>query len=103
VILWCVLTASASGARAEAIGPEVDHRRSRLRTSGAMSVRERLRRWWKPADYDEERFGERDGHPLDARERDEERRYSIGDVRVGRGDLAGRPPARDHETGTGSL
>jgi hypothetical protein len=45
-----------------------------------VNVWERLRRWWKPGEYDDERSaGEGEGHPLSADERREETPYSFQD------------------------
>jgi hypothetical protein len=45
-----------------------------------VKLRERLRRWWKPGEYDDERrAGEGEGHPLSAEERSEETPFSFQD------------------------
>jgi hypothetical protein len=45
-----------------------------------MNVLERLRRWWKPAEYDDEHpASEGEGHPLSASERDEEKAPTFAD------------------------
>jgi hypothetical protein len=47
-----------------------------------VKVRERLRRWWKPGEYDDEsRVPDDEGHPLSAEERDERRPVSFQDER----------------------
>jgi hypothetical protein len=42
-----------------------------------------MRRWWKPAEYDDERpADDNDGHPLSTQERDEEKPVSFADERA---------------------
>jgi hypothetical protein len=61
-----------------------------------MTLWDRLRRWWKPGEYDEEPT-DGTGHPLTAEERREETPYSFQDEL---GKLGGTTPAENRSSRT---
>jgi len=65
-----------------------------------VKLRERLRRWWKPGEYDDERrVPDDEGHPLSAEERHERSPLSFeaGQGKLGGYTVGGGPIDPDRE------
>jgi hypothetical protein len=65
-----------------------------------MKLWERLQRWWKPGEYDEERRpADGEGHPLTAEERREDTPYSFQDelAKLGGTTAGGEPIEPDSD------